>query len=150
MLSNSRFNPAPGIADFWHEFTRPNPHRWPILGLSVLPVALILYWATGTTVYKAPERPRVTYISTLDPARSDEEIIASNLTNQEVKELREAEERRIAERKRELYKALGAATGMDVEKIEREAEAARAAEEAAEAKRREEQFGQGPAEGPAP
>jgi hypothetical protein len=31
-----RFNPGPGIADFWHEFRRPNPYRWPILGASVL------------------------------------------------------------------------------------------------------------------
>lgn len=140
MLSNSRFNPAPGFADFWNEVRRPNPYRWPILGLSVLPVAVILYWAMGTTVYKEPERPRITYITTLDPARSDAEIIASNRANQEVKDLRAAEEARIAARKREMYKALGAAAGMDVETIERKAEAERAAEEAAEAKRRAELF----------
>ena len=39
-----------------------------------------------------------------------------------------------------MYKALGAAAGMDVETIERKAEAERAAEEAAEAKRRAELF----------
>ncbi|OBV10557.1 hypothetical protein [Erythrobacter dokdonensis] len=142
MLSNSRFNPVPGFADFWNEIRRPNPYRWPILALSVMPVAGILYWAMGTTVYGEPERPKVTYITTFDPARTEAEIIDSNRANQEVKELREAEEARIAERKRELYKALGAATGMDVEEIERKAEAERAAEEAAEAKRREELPGQ--------
>lgn len=141
MLSNSRFNPVPGIADFWNEFRRPNPYRWPILALSVLPVAGILYWAMGTTVYKDPERPRVTFITTFDPARTEAEIIASNRANQEVKDLRAAEEARIAQRKRELYKALGAAAGMDVEEIERKAEAERAAEEAAEAKRRAELLG---------
>jgi len=109
MLSKSRFNPAPGLADFWNEIRRPQPYRWPIMGLSVLPVAVILYWAMGTTVYKEPERPRITYITTFDPARSDAEIIASNAANQEVKDLRAAEEARIAERKREMYKALGAA-----------------------------------------
>ncbi|MEE4318066.1 MAG: hypothetical protein V2I74_13895 [Erythrobacter sp.] len=142
MLSNSRFNPVPGFADFWNEIRRPNPYRWPILALSVMPVAGILYWAMGTTVYGEPERPKVTYITTFDPARTEAEIIDSNRANQEVKELREAEEARIAERKRELYKALGAATGMDVEEIERKAQAERAAEEAAEAKRREELPGQ--------
>lgn len=141
MLSNSRFNPAPGLADFWNEIRRPQPYRWPILALSVLPVGVILYAAMGTTVYKEPERPRINYITTLDPARTDAEIIASNRANQEVKDLREAEEARIAARKRELYKALGAAAGMDVEEIERKAEAERAAEEAAEAKRREEMLG---------
>jgi hypothetical protein len=138
MLSNSRFNPAPGLADFWTEIRRPNPYRWPFLALSVLPVAAILYWALGTTVYAEPERPKVTYITTLDPARTDVEIAAENLTNQETKDLRAAEIARIAERKREMYKALGSAAGMDVEKIEAEAEAERAAEAAAAAKRREE------------
>lgn len=136
MLTNSRFNPAPGLADFWNEIRRPRPYRWPILGLSMMPVALILYWAMGTTVYKDPERPRINYITTLDPARNDAEIVASNRANQEVKDLRAAEEARIAARKREMYKALGAAAGMDVDTIERKAEAERAAEAAAEVKRR--------------
>jgi hypothetical protein len=138
MLSKSRFNPLPGFADFWNEIRRPQPYRWPILGLSVLPVAAILYWASSQVEYKAPERPRITYITTLDPERSDAEIIASNRANQEVKELREAEAERIAERKRDMYKALGAAAGMDVDEMEREAEANRAAERAAEEKRRAE------------
>ncbi len=138
MLSKSRFNPVPGFADLWNEIRRPTPYRWPILGLSVLPVALILYWAVSEVEYKAPERPTIDYITTFDPARTDEEIIASNLANQEVKELREAEEARIDGRKREMYKALGAAAGMDVEEVERKAEASRAAEKAAEEKRRAE------------
>lgn len=135
MLRKSRFNPAPGLADFWSEFRRPNPYRWPILALSVLPVAGMLYWGLNSTVYAEPERPRVTYITTLDAARSDAEIMAEIRANQEVKDLRAEAEARIAARKREMYKALGAAAGMDVEEIERKAEAERAA--AAEAQRRE-------------
>lgn len=133
----SRFNPAGGIADFWTEFRRPNPYRWPILGLSILPVAGMLWWGMNSTVYGEPERPRITYITTLEQARSDAEIIAENLANQEIKDLRKAEEERIAQAKREMYKALGRATGMDVDAIERKAEAERAAEAAAAAKRRE-------------
>lgn len=132
----SRFNPAGGIADFWNEIRRPHPYRWPILGLSILPVAGMLYWGFNSTVYAEPERPKVTYITTLDPARSDAEIMAENLANQQIKDLRKAEEERIAARKREMYKALGKAAGMDVEEIERKAEAERAAEEAAAAARR--------------
>jgi hypothetical protein len=138
----SRFNPATGIADFWNEIRRPQPYRWPILALSILPVAAMLYWGvTGTTVYGEPERPKITYISTLDAARSDAEILAENRANQEVKDLRAAEEARIAQAKRDMYKALGAAAGMDVEAIERKAEAERAAEAAAEAKRRQQSSG---------
>ena len=126
----SRFNPASGIADFWHEIRRPHPHRWPILALSIMPAAVMITWGVNSTVYAEPERPKVTWITTLDPARSDAEIAAENRANQEIKNLRAAEEERIAEQKREIYKTLGAATGMDVEKIEREAKAERAAEEA--------------------
>lgn len=131
MFSNSRFNPKAGALDFWHEFRKPNPYRWPILAASCLPLVLIFGWLSTETHYKEPARPSVTYITTLDPDRTDEEIMASNLENQEIKDLREAREEAIAERKRELYKALGRASGMDVEEIERRAEAERAAEEAA-------------------
>lgn len=143
MLSKSRFNPVPGFADLWNELRRPTPYRWPILALSVLPVALILYWATAQVEYKAPERPSIDYITTLDPDRSDAEIAASNRANQEVKDLRAAEEERIAREKREMYKALGAATGIDVDEMERKAEASRAAEE----KRRAELLGAAATEG---
>lgn len=136
MASKSRFNPASGFADFWNEIRRPQPYRWPILALSIMPVAGMLYWGMNSTVYGEPERPKINYITTLDPARSDAEIAAENRANQEIKDLRAAEMTRIAQRKRELYKALGSAAGMDVEEIERRAEAERAAEEAAAAKRR--------------
>jgi hypothetical protein len=135
MLSKSRFNPAPGFADFWHEFRRPNPYRWPFLALSVLPVAGMLYWGMNSTMYGEPERPKIEYITTLDSARTDAEIMAENRANQEVKDLRAAEEARIAARKRAMYKSLGAAAGMDVEEIERKADAERAAAKA-EAERR--------------
>lgn len=141
LLSNSRFNPSTGALDFWQEFRKPNPYRWPILAASMVPFGIIMWWLAGETVYKAPERPEITYISTFDPDRTDEEIMESNLANQEVKDLRKAAEEDLATRKRELYKALGAAAGMDVEEIERRGEEARAAEEAAEQARLDELLG---------
>lgn len=142
MLSKSRFNPKPGILDFWNEFRKPNKYRWPLLAAATVPFIMIFYALGGETVYGEPERPTIDYVTTFDPGRTDAEIMASNLANQELKELREAEDERIAQRKRDLYKALGAATGMDVEAIEKKADAERAAEEAAEAKRQEEMFGE--------
>ncbi|MEL6237110.1 MAG: hypothetical protein AAFQ90_00810 [Pseudomonadota bacterium] len=140
MSSLSRFNPKTGIADFWTEFRKPNPLRWPMLLASTVPLLVIFYWLSGETHYKTPERPTITYITTLDPDRSDQDIIASNEANQEIKDLREAAEDNLAERKREIYKALGAGIGMDVDKIAAEADARRAAEEAAEEERRAEMF----------
>lgn len=137
MLSKSRFNPATGFADFWNEIRRPQPYRWPILIVSSLPVAGMLYWGMNSTTYGEPERPKIEWITTLDEARTDAQIAAENISNQELKDLRAAEEARIAEAKRNMYKALGAAAGMDVDAIERKAAAERAAEEAAAAKQRE-------------
>jgi hypothetical protein len=150
-LYASRFNPAPGFADLWNEIRRPNPYRWPILALSVLPVAAILGWAFDQQYYATPERPRITYITTLEDGRSDAAIAAENRANQEVKDLRAAEEARIQQEKRNMYKALGAAAGMDVEEMEREAEAERAAAEAARAAtaKRLQQSASAPAPAPA-
>ncbi|WP_073975852.1 hypothetical protein [Erythrobacter donghaensis] len=134
----SRFNPAGGIADFWNEIRRPHPYRWPILLVSILPAAFMIWWGLNSTQYGEPERPTIEYITTLDPARSEAEIMAENRANQEIKDLRAAEEARIAEQKRAIYKELGRAAGMDVEEIERKAEAERAAEKAAAEKRRAE------------
>lgn len=134
----SRFNPAGGIADFWNEIRRPTPYRWPILLVSVLPAALMVWWGVNSTQYGEPERPTIEYITTLDPARSEAEILAENRANQEIKDLRAAEEARIAEEKRRIYKEIGRASGMDVEAIERKAAAERAAEKAEAEKRRAE------------
>jgi Spy/CpxP family protein refolding chaperone len=134
-LSKSRFNPAPGIADLWNEFRRPNKYRWPILALSLVPVGLIMAWALDQEFYAPPERPRITYITTLEDGRSDAEIAAENAANQKIKDLRTAEEARLLNEKRKIYKALGKATGIDVDAIERKADAERAAEEAARKQR---------------
>jgi hypothetical protein len=134
----SRFNPAGGIADFWNEIRRPQPYRWLILIVSILPAALMIWWGVNSTEYGEPERPTIEYITTLDPARSEAEIQAEIRANQEIKDLRAAEEARIAEEKRRIYKELGKAAGMDVEEIERKAKAERAAEQAAAEKRRAE------------
>lgn len=140
-LKKSRFNPTPGIMDFWNEFRKPNPYRWPILAISSIPFAVIFWWLSGETVYKAPEKPQITYITTLDEGRSDAEIMAENEANQEVKDLRAAEQERIAQRKRDLYKALGAAAGMDVESIDERGKAERAKAKAEEQRRLDDLMG---------
>lgn len=136
-LANSRFNPAPGFADLWNELRRPRPYRWLFLALSAVPAAVIGGWALEQEFFAEPERPKITYITTLADGRSDAEIQAENRANQEIKDLRAAEEARVADEKRKMYKALGAAAGMDVEEMERKANAERDAEEAAAKKRLE-------------
>ena len=130
----SRFNPTGGIADFWHEIRRPTPYRWPILGLSLLCSFGLLFWVTKERVLVPPERPKVSFISTFAQGRTDAEIVASNLENQKRKERREAEQARREEEAKAAYRALGRATGLDVDAMERKIAADKAAEEAAKAK----------------
>ena len=140
MRYRSRFNAAGGIADFWNEWKKPTPHRWPILGASLLMTGTLFFWLTKEEYYYPPETPQVTYITTFADGRTDEEIRQSNIENQALKDERAAERERIEQRRRDIYKALGAATGVDVETMEAEAEAERAAEEQAERERLGELF----------
>ena len=131
MRVTRRYNPAGGIADFWNEFRRPNPYRWPILAASLLCTGALFYYIVTEEAFIPPAPPQVTYITTFAEGRSDEEIIASNIANQKVKERRQAERAALEERKRQMYRDLGRATGIDVDAMEAEIEAERAREEAA-------------------
>lgn len=133
----SRFNPAGGIADFWHEFRKPQPYRIPILLVSFGIPLTGTYFLAQEKHMIPPERPEVTYITSFEPGRSDAEIIASNIENQRRKDAEAARIAALEEEAREAYRALGRATGIDVDAMEREIAAERAAEEAAaEARRR--------------
>lgn len=45
-----RFNPGPGLADFWTEFKRPNRYRWPILAGSALLTGSLMFMLTDHAV----------------------------------------------------------------------------------------------------
>ena len=131
MRLNSRFNPTGGIVDFWHEIRRPTPYRWPVLGLSLLCTFGLLFWVTKERVLVPPEPPKVSFISTFAQGRSDAEIIASNIANQKRKEEKAAEQAKLDEEVKDAYRALGRATGVDVDAMERKIAADKAAEQAA-------------------
>lgn len=144
----SRLNPTEGVGDFWAYIRRPQPYRWPILGLSILMTGTLLFWVLQEKYYLPPERPEITYISTFAPGRTDAEIMASNRANEARQDALAAEQAKREELRREIYRSLGRASGMDVEEIEREAAEARAREAAAEAARREALIGDSIAERP--
>lgn len=141
MRFRTRFNAAGGIADFWNEWRKPTPYRWPILAASFAMTGTMFFWLTKEEYYYPPEVPEVTYITTFAEGRTDEEIRQSNIENQRTQDERQAERERIEQRRRDLYKSIGAATGIDVEAMEAEAEAERAAERQAERERLEDLFG---------
>lgn len=130
MRISTHFNAVGGIQDFWSEFKRPNPYRWPILGASLLCTFTLLFWITQESVVGPPEAPTVTYISTFAEGRSDAEIIESNIENQRIKEEREAEYARREAEIQDMYRTLGRATGIDVDAMDREIAEEKAREEA--------------------
>lgn len=124
-----RVSPRRAITDFHDQWKQPTPHRWQILGVAIAATFCVFMLFIPESQRAPPARPEVMYISTLDESRSEAEIIASNCANQQLKDELQARIDAAEERKRELYKALGRATFIDVDAIEEEI----AAEEAAEA-----------------
>ncbi|MEZ5742719.1 MAG: hypothetical protein R3D89_03025 [Sphingomonadaceae bacterium] len=118
-------------ADFKTVWQQAGGNRWRIALLSVLATGSLftLMLPEGGSAPHAP--PKVTYITVWPEHRTDEEIMASNIANQKFQEEKRAEQMRRDERVKDIYRALGKASGMDVEKIEAEAAAERAEEERA-------------------
>lgn len=141
----SRFNVKSGSADLWDYIREPRPYRWTFLLLSCAVTFGILYNFMKESVFVPPEKPKVVFISTFAEGRTDQEIRQSNLENQKRKEAREAELAKLRERKVDAYKALGRATGLDVETMEREAAVRNAREAAAEEARRKQLYRAGEA-----
>ncbi|WP_435418538.1 hypothetical protein WAB17_02905 [Parerythrobacter aurantius] len=133
----SRFNPSGGIADFWNEFRKPTPYRWPILLTSLAIPLTSLYLISQERHLIPPERPTIDYITSFEPGRSDSEIVASNIENQKRKEAEQARIAALEEEAKDAYRALGRATGVDVDAMEREIAEEKAREEAAAGSRRQ-------------
>ncbi|UYH56275.1 hypothetical protein N6L26_08450 [Qipengyuania sp. SS22] len=145
MRFTSRFDPRAGAADLWEYIREPRPYRWPILAVSIaIPLAGVAMLAQESH-FRPPDAPKVNFISTFAEGRSDEEIRQSNIVNQERKEAREAEREELRARKVEAYKALGRATGLDVDEMERQAQIESAREQAIAEARRRERYQAGPA-----
>ena len=98
-----------------------------LLLAAALPAAI--FWQFGKERWRIPPAPpEVTYISTFEEGRSDAQIEASNRVNQAVQERLRAEQRQREEEAKETYRALGRASGLDVEAMEREIAREKAAE----------------------
>jgi len=129
-------HPTGMFADFVTVWKQAGGNRWRIAAVSAAcTIALFsLWWQEEEIGPKDP--PKVTYISTFEPGRSDAEIMKSNIANQKLQNKLAAEQAERDEQVRDIYKTIGRISGMDVEKIEREAEAEHAPAEEAERKAR--------------
>lgn len=125
-------SPRGMAADFAEVYRQAGKNRWWI-GLAsaacTIGVFSVMMQEGG---HGLPKPPEVTYITVWDPHRTEAEIIASNIANQRRKERLAAEQARREEEVKNIYRAVGRASGMDVEAIEKKAAAERAAEAARE------------------
>lgn len=113
-------SPGGAVADLISEWRQPTPHRWPILGVSIAATFALMMLFLPEEQTAPPAKPVVTWITTFDPNRTDQQIVESNIENQKRQDiLRAAEEARV-ERRREAYRALGRATGLDVDALEKQ------------------------------
>lgn len=124
-------SPGGAIADLITVFKQAGPNRWRFAVLAMIP-PLFFFWTFAREEHRIdPPKPRITYITTFRPDRTDAEIAASNRANQIYQNKLRAEQEKREEEVREIYKKLGRMTGMDVDAIEAKAKAERAAEAAA-------------------
>lgn len=121
-------SPTGAVGDLVELWKQPTPYRWQILGVSVALTFTLMVLLIPESQRKPPARPEVTYITTFAPGRSDDEIVASNIANQKRQDELQARRDALEERKREAYRTLGRATGLDVDAMEQKIERDRRAE----------------------
>jgi len=126
-------NPRSALLDFIEVWRQAGRNRWRIALLSAAMTTGIFSMMWQEEVIGAPRRPTIDYITVWDPHRTDAEIMASNIANQKRKDRLAAEQAQRDEDVRQIYKAVGRASGMDVDAIEAKAKADREAEARAHA-----------------
>lgn len=116
-------SPPRAIADFIAFLRAERPYKWFLLVAACVPPLLIyLTIAMDFKALNVAPPPTVTYFESWPADRSIEESRAAIMERQKQKDA-------MLEQQRQRYKALGRASGMDVERIEREALAKRAAQQ---------------------
>lgn len=115
-----QISPRGAIADLIHEWRAPNPYRWQVLGVSVAATFTLMVLVIPESERAEPRPPRVSWITTFAPDRTDAEIRASNEANQRLQERLRAERAEREEQRKEAFRTLGRATGLDVDALEKQ------------------------------
>lgn len=123
----SNVSPRRAVMDLWQVLGAPGEFRWRSLLLAGSVTGGIFILMVQQEGRGLPRPPEVIYIESFAPNRSDAEIIAGNIEATKKARAQEAEEERRAEDVRQMYKAVGAATGLDTQKMYEEGKAEREA-----------------------
>lgn len=128
-------SPVRAVKDLWQILGAPSEFRFRSLALALAVTFGIfsVMWQQGGR--GLPRPPEVIYFESWRADRSDAEIIAGNIEATKKARAEAAAEEARAEDVRKMYKAVGAATGLDTEAMDRQGRAEReAAARAAEAR----------------
>lgn len=128
-------SPVRAVKDLWQILGAPSEFRFRSLALAVLVTFGIfsVMWQQGGR--GLPRPPEVIYFESWRADRSDAEIVAGNIEATKKARAEAAAEEARAEDVRKMYKAVGAATGLDTEAMDRQGRAEReAARRAADAR----------------
>jgi hypothetical protein len=128
-------NPTGAIADFITVFKQAGNNRWRIAALAAACTFAVFSLIWREEAKGPPRPPKITFITTFAPGRSDAEIAASNRESQKFQNYLDAEQTKRDEEVRHIYKTIGRVSGMDVDAIEAKARAEQAAEKQAADKR---------------
>lgn len=128
-------SPVRAVMDLWQILGAPSEFRFRSLALALAVTFGIfsVMWQQGGR--GLPRPPEVIYFESWRADRSDAEIIAGNIEATKKARAEAAAEEARAEDVRKMYKAVGAATGLDTEAMDRQGRAEReAAKRAADAR----------------
>jgi len=124
-------NPAGAVADFREVWRQSGKRRWPFVAAALATTLCVFSVIAGESWRGPPAKPTIVYINSWPADRSDEEIRRSNIENQKIKEALAAAQAKRDAKVKEIYRQLGRVSGMDVDKIERDAAIEATAEKAA-------------------
>jgi hypothetical protein len=131
----SNVSPRRAVIDLWRVLGAPSEFRWPGFLMAAMVTGSIFWLMMGQEGRALPQLPKIIYINSWRADRSDAEIIAGNIAAERKARAEAAEEERRAADIRHMYKAVGAATGLDTDTMARQADAERAADARAQAAR---------------
>lgn len=131
----SQVSPRGAVLDLWRVLGSPGEYRWRGLALALVMTGSIFAVMLGQEGRALPPPPKVIYFNSWRADRSEAEIIAGNIAAARRARAEAAEAERRDEDIRQMYKAVGAATGLDTETMDRNGRAERAAEARAVAAR---------------
>ncbi|WP_033925558.1 hypothetical protein [Sphingomonas sp. 35-24ZXX] len=109
-------SPVRAAADLKAYWFDQQEHKWRFLALSLACTFAVFGAFFGESGFEVEwKRPEVTWVTSFDPGRSDQQIAAENVANQEAKEKREAARLAREEERKAQYRRLAEQLGMDTE-----------------------------------